>query len=174
MQDIWQEISDSKSIYSRLFKFGIRTMRSRECGLYEVSDMLLGESLCKKFVTVMWMNVAMPHKRNRRLKDKKVLDDIFRSNPNSKDIFEANLLGIFYPHRPAHLDDLCLHDFMANYDYYSKDANALRKYRKLQKPRLVNHKLFDPEKEEQRQDYLYSLILLFAPFRDKSCLLGQD
>ena len=63
---------------------------------------------------------------------------------------------------------------MANYDYYSKDANGLRKYRKLQKARLVNHKLFYSEKEEQRQDYFYSLILLFAPFRDELCLLGQD
>ena len=149
MQDIWQEVSDFKSIYSRLFKIGIRTLHSRECGLYEVSNMLLGESMCEKSVTVMWMNVAMPHKGNRRLKDKKLLNNIFKVNPNSEDISEADLSGTFYPHRPAHVDDLCLHDFVANYDCYSKDANALRKYRKLQKLRLVNHKLFDPEKEEE-------------------------
>ena len=81
MQDIWKEVSDSKSNHSHLFKFEICTLCSRECGLYEVSDILLGESLCKKSVTIMQMNVAMPHKRNRRLKDKKVLDDIFKVNP---------------------------------------------------------------------------------------------
>ena len=35
MQEIWQEVSDSKSIYSRLFSFGVRSLRSRESGLYE-------------------------------------------------------------------------------------------------------------------------------------------
>ena len=174
MQGIWQEVSDSKSVYNRLFKFGIRTLHSKECGLYEVSGMMLGESMCEKSVTVMWTNVAMPHKQNWRLKDKKLLNDILKVNPNSENIFEADLLGTFYPNRPAHLDDLCRLDFMANYNYYSKDANGLRKYRKLQKARLVNHKLFNPEKEEQRQDYFYSLILLFAQFRDESCLLGQN
>ena len=41
MQDIWKEVSDSKSNHSHLFKFEIRTLCSRECGLYEVSDILL-------------------------------------------------------------------------------------------------------------------------------------
>ena len=45
LQDIWQEVSDSKSIYSRLWSFGIRSLRSRECGLYEASDLLLGDHL---------------------------------------------------------------------------------------------------------------------------------
>ena len=37
------------------------------------------------------------------------------------------------------------------------------KYTKLKKSRLPNHKLFDPQKENQREDYFYSLILLFVP-----------
>jgi len=41
----------------------------------------------------------------------------------------------------------------------------------LKKPRLPNHKLFDPEKEAQREDYYYSLILLFVSFRIESSLL---
>ena len=41
----------------------------------------------------------------------------------------------------------------------------------LKKPRLRNHKLFDPQKETQREDYFYSLLLLFVPFRDESSLL---
>ena len=31
--------------------------------------------------------------------------------------------------------------------------------------------IFDPEREDQRPDYFYSLILLFVPFRDESSLL---
>ena len=41
MQDLWQEVSSHTSIYSKLWSFGIRSLRSRECGLYEASDLLL-------------------------------------------------------------------------------------------------------------------------------------
>ena len=44
-------------------------------------------------------------------------------------------------------------------------------YRKLGKPRLVNHYIFDPQKKEDREKYCYSLILLFVPFQDESALL---
>ena len=72
LQDIWQEVSDSKSVYSRLWSFGIRSLRSRECGLYEASDLLLGDHLTKKSETVKWVDVSMPNKRSCRLKDHKV------------------------------------------------------------------------------------------------------
>ena len=45
LQDIWQEVSDSMSVYSRLWSFGIRSLCSRECGLYEASNLLLGDHL---------------------------------------------------------------------------------------------------------------------------------
>ena len=43
MQKVWQELGESGSIYSRLWKFVMRALRSRECGLYEASDLLLGD-----------------------------------------------------------------------------------------------------------------------------------
>ena len=46
-----------------------------------------------------------------------------------------------------------------------------RVYRKLKNARLINHKLFDLEKDSQREDYFYSLILLFVPFQDGNDLL---
>ena len=49
----------------------------------------------------------------------------------------------------------------------------MRSYRKLDKPRLPNFKLFDPQKEEQRDSYFYALILLFVPFTNESDLI-QD
>ena len=59
-------------------------------------------------------------------------------------------------------------------DWYSKDDSGNRKHTKLGKLRLPNHKLFDPENENQREDYYYSLILLFAPFREENSLLLED
>ena len=97
LQDIWQEVSNNKSIYSRLWSFGIRSLRSRECGLYEASDLLLGDHLTEKSETV---NVSMPDKRSRRLKDHK---DIAKHNPDSEDIFHTNLLDTYYPQRPNDL-----------------------------------------------------------------------
>ena len=67
MQEICEEVSESKSIYGRLWSFGIRSLRFRECGLYEDSNLLLGDYLNEKSDTVKWIDVSMPHKRNRRL-----------------------------------------------------------------------------------------------------------
>ena len=147
MQEIWQEVSENKSVYSRLWSFAIRSLRFRECGLYEASDLLLGDHLSEKSDTVKWIDVSMPHRRNRRLKDHKVLQGIAKNDPDTEEIFLDNLLDTYYPQRPDSLEDVCLHDFVANYDWQSKDSRRNRMYKKLRKPRLPNHKLFDPENE---------------------------
>ena len=50
------------------------------------------------------------------------------------------------------------------------DANGKRVYRKLNKPVLPNHRIYDSNKEDHR-DYYYSLLLLFKPFRSESDLV---
>ena len=60
MQELWQQISDNKSIYGRLWSFGVGNLRFRECGLYEASDLLLGDHLTEKSTTVKWIDVSMP------------------------------------------------------------------------------------------------------------------
>ena len=47
-QDVWQDVS---SVQSRLWSFGVRSLQSRECGLYEASDLLLGDHLCGRSLT---------------------------------------------------------------------------------------------------------------------------
>ena len=174
MSEIWQEVSESKTIYGRLWSFGVRMLRSRECGLYEANDLLLGDHLFEKSDAVQWIDVSMPHKRNRRLKDHSELLEMESTDPDSENIFKESLYSNYYPDRPEELQDLCLHDFVANFDWYGKDSKGQRKYRKLGKPRLVNHKIFDPEKEDHREDYFYSLILLFVPFRYEASLLNGN
>ena len=173
MQEIWQEVSENKSIYSRLWSFGIRSLRFRECGLYEASDLLLGDHLSENSDTVMWLDVSMPHKRNRRLKDHRVLKVIAEHNPDTENIIEDNLIDTFYPQRPQELEDVCFYDFVAKYDWQGRDDQGKRKYKRLTKARLANHKLFDPENDNQRDEY-YSLVLLFCPFRDESTLLHEN
>ena len=115
MQDVWQEVSSHRSVYSKLWSFGLRCLRSRECGLYEASDLLLGDHLCGKSVSIKWIDVSQPHNRIHRLKDHSKLAEIKEQNPNSTDIFEANLVETFYPQRPLNMEDMCLYDFVADY-----------------------------------------------------------
>ena len=97
MQEIWDQVSESKSVYSRLWSFGVRRLRSRECGLYEASDLLLGDHPTEKSDTVKWVDVSMPHKRKRQLKDHKQLEELARSDPETDDIYEERLLETHYP-----------------------------------------------------------------------------
>lgn len=150
MQEIWQEVSDNRSIYSRLWSFGIRSLRVRECGLYEASDLLLGDHLTEKSDTVIWIDVSMPQKRNRRIKNHKELEELAKHDPNTEDIFEKNVIDNHYPQRPQNLEDVCLYDFIANYTR-QKNSSGDIEYIKLTKPRLPNHKLFDPAIENHAE-----------------------
>ena len=125
IQEVWQEVSENHSIYGRLWSFGILSLHSRECGLYEASDLLLGDHLCEKSVTVKWIDVSLPHKRHRKLKDHKVLKDMAKDNPETEDIFEDNLIDTYYPQRPRDLENICLYDFVANYEWYGKNDNEI-------------------------------------------------
>ena len=124
MQEIWNDISENKNMYSRLWSFGVRSLRSRECGLYEASDLLLGDHLTEKSNTVKWIDVSMPHKRKRRLKDHKQLEALAQNDPNTVDIYEETLLETHYPQRPERLEDVCLYDFVAKYDWQTRDKMA--------------------------------------------------
>ena len=176
MQDIWREIQDSKSIYSKLYKFGMKALSSRECGLYEAADLLLGDHLTEKSEAIQFVNVSMPHKRNRRLKSHAALTELSKSDPDSEDLFESNLVDTYYPNRPNKLEDVCLYDIVANYSWYHTIVKGVKQteFKRRGKPVLPNHKLYDLRNENQKEDYYYSLIMLFVPFRNESELLLED
>ena len=60
MQELWEDISEQESLYKKLWSFGVRSLRSRECGLYEAADILLGEHLYEKSDAVQWISVERP------------------------------------------------------------------------------------------------------------------
>ena len=65
--------------------------------------------------------------------------------------YARSLIDNFYPTRPKELENVCLCDFFAHYKYDGNDKNGERKYRKLTKLVLPNHKIFNPLKEEERE-----------------------
>ena len=91
----------------------------------EASDLLLGDHLCEKSVTVKWIDVSLPHKRHCKLQDHKVLKDMAKDNPETEGIFEDNLIDTYYPQRPRDLENICLYDFVANYEWYGKNDNEI-------------------------------------------------
>ena len=116
-QDLWEEVSSCDNIYSRLWKIGQKLLRSKEVGLYEASD-LLGESLYMKSVTVQYINVYLPHKRSRKIKNYSYLTNMDRS---SKDIFNPSVIEDFYPTRPNNMEDVSLYEFVADYKFDKKE-----------------------------------------------------
>ena len=53
----------------------------------------------------------------------------------------------------------------------NKDGNNFIVYRKLVKSVLPNHKLYNPNRENERESYFYSLLLLFVPFCNEDDLI---
>ena len=46
-----------------------------------------------------------------------MLQEIAKHNADSEEIIEDNLIDTFYPQRPANLENVCLYDFVAYYDF---------------------------------------------------------
>ena len=136
-----QEVSSHQCAYSKLWSFGVRNLQSRECGLYEASDLLLGDHLCG---TIKWVDVSQPHNNKHRLRDHSQLTQIQEQDPNSTDIFEANLIDTFYPERPDDMEGVWLYDFVARYVKCGVDKNGKTEYRRPIKSVLPNHKLYKP------------------------------
>uniref|UniRef100_A0A1X7UMQ4 Uncharacterized protein n=1 Tax=Amphimedon queenslandica TaxID=400682 RepID=A0A1X7UMQ4_AMPQE len=168
-QDLWDEVSSCDNIYSRLWKIGQKLLRAKEVGLYEGSD-LLGESLCMKSVTVLYVNVYLRHKRSRKIKNYSYLTKMDQS---FKDIFKPSIIEDFYPTRPNNMEDVSLYKFVANYKFDRIRKNGEREYKLRSKPVRPNHRKFNPMQEAEKDDFYYSLIFLFVPFRDESTLVME-
>ena len=114
----------------KLWSFEVRLLRSRECGLYKAANILLGDHLSEKSDCVQSVSVEKPEKRKVGIKKYGQLKQLAESNPDSNDLYEANLLDNFYPSQPAALSDVCLFDFVKWYcrgdnDSYDIDGDNM-------------------------------------------------
>ena len=64
------------------------------------------------------------------------------------------------------MEDVCLYDFVAEYKKSGVDDDGNPGYSMLTKPILPNQ-MFDPSKENKRENYFYSLLLLFVPIMQR-------
>ena len=76
-------------------------------------DLLLGDHLTEKSETVKWVDISMPNKRSRRLKDLTRFWKMLRSTTKIvKTSFKVTFW--YYPQRPNDLKDVCLYHFAVN------------------------------------------------------------
>ena len=79
---------------------------------------------CLKNQYIKWIDDAWPHKRKRRLRNYKNLVELQENDPDSADIFEDNLIYTFYSPRPRQLENVCLYDFVSEYERCSQDDSG--------------------------------------------------
>lgn len=172
--DTISEINSTKSLPQLLWNIAFRSLNHREVGAPEAADTLLGISLygTDSETVIKWLDVRMI--RNRKLKEKKEIEELEKINPESTDIFCPSLIDDYYPNRPKELDFVSLYDFAKWYDTTKDEPkNSLFEYYKLgpslylkrrTRGYLINHYRYNVSTHPE--NYFYSLLLLFQPWRD--------
>jgi len=114
--------------------------------------------------------------RSRRVKDHQVIVNL---PEDSDDILYRSWIDTYYPNRPAELENMSLHDFLAWHDIVKQQPSDKvthypmfdRFLKKRQKPYLINHFKYNPQQEPEK--YFYAMLLLFRPWRDTASLIGD-
>lgn len=168
------EINSTNTLPQLLWKIGFRSLTHREVGALEAADTLLGISLygTDPKTVIKWLDIRMI--RNRKLKTKEEIEELKNTDPESTDIFCPSLIDDYYPNRPKDLEHLCLYNFAKWYDTTKTEPkNNLSEYyeirpglflKKRLRGYLINH--FRYNVANRPEDYFYSLLLLFQPWRN--------
>ena len=64
-------------------------------------------------------------------------------DPDSTEYFMNGVIDTHYPARPDKYEDMCLYEFVQWIDW-RKDNKGKVMYKKYTKPKLPNHKLWNP------------------------------
>ncbi|EZA57993.1 hypothetical protein X777_02001 [Ooceraea biroi] len=160
----------NKSLQSYLWNIALRFTNNKECGALEAADTLLGIPLygTDRNTTIKWLDVNQI--RYRKVKSHKEIEAL---DGDSTDIFCPSVIDDHYPHRPEKLESMSLYEFAQWYDitkvklqskkivYYKMNNGYYIKRR--QRGHLINHYRYDVN--TQSENYFFSLLLLFKPWR---------
>ena len=170
------DITSTKSVASHLWQIALQGVSNRECGALEASDTLLGIPLyfTDPHTVIRWVDVNMV--RSRRVKENHIITAL---PEDSEEILYPSMIYSYYPNRPHELEDMNLYDFLSWHDVVSKQPSDSTTYyptlnhflKKRQRPYLVSHYRYNPDKEPEK--YYYSILLLFKPWRDCDSLIGD-
>lgn len=178
MTDVFDSIASVEDVNRSLWNYGLRSLANRECGAFEAADTLMSIPLYRTDpdTTFKWVDTSIL--RSRRVKPKK---EIEKMDPNDVDVFCPSIIDTHYPNRPCEMNDVCLYDYAKYWDIVK--SRPIReplptfypygqKYvRKRKRPHIIQHYRCDPKQKPEQ--YFYSLLLLFKPWRRIGALKGQ-
>ena len=129
-------------------KIATKFQNCSEVSAQECVYTLLSIEVCRSSRETQFVNTFPNKDRYLVLKDKRWLELI--DDPNSMDVFKKSVID-HYINRPLSMNDVCLADFVGNFNYVSKEE-----YKKLKNPNKLN--LFS-EDEDEVDDDLYEKIM---------------
>jgi hypothetical protein len=179
---LWEDCNKAKHLRSKLKSFAVHNFKSREAGVYEVCDKLLGISMHEFSSQVTWVNT---YPKDRRRKSIKPFEEINKMGLNDKDIYFHNMPEDYYPNRPDELEDMSLFNFMSWYDYKTKQCTKQHKdchilknkfgyihKRSSAKVLKTPHiKVINPETSEL---FFHNILYLFRPWRNENELCSEN
>ena len=177
---LWEECNHNKSLYSRLKSFALKSFKSREIGIYETIDKLLGFGMCEFSEKVEFLVTDQSKDRRRKLKN---LSEITKLKDDDQLIFCNNTVDSYYPKRPSDLDKMCLFEFFKLFDYKAKECNKSHKtcftlkdkfgfLHRRQFPKIVKIISIKCLDDLSKEKYMHQLLILFLPWRNESELKG--
>ena len=183
-RDLWEQSNKNSSLRSQLKKYSLQCLKSREAGIYEVFDKILGYEMCEFSTKVTWVNTFSKEQRRKLLVPHKQL---LQLDPKSKKVFRSNVLDDYYPNRPDILEEMCLFEFLALYDLKPEacskshvECTALKIDPSTNRPfgfihkraieKILNMATIKPADAESTEAYFRQILFLFLPWRDEDSL----
>lgn len=155
-----------------------------EISAQEVAYHLLSMPMSVSSRSNVYINTALPNNRVRLVKSK---SDLEKLNNDSDDIFVSNMIE-YYTKRPLSLESICLAEFVAWYNYNSKQTitkddnideddiemsdkqvfkllNCKGSIVKRTKAKVIRYRRFNEEQEPD--EYFREMLMLFMPWRNE-------
>jgi hypothetical protein len=181
-KEVWDSCKKNASLKSQLKSFAVQNFKSREAGIYEVADKLLGIPMHEFSHKVQWI---CPQPKEKRLKRVRPVKQIKELNENDENIFFNSIIDDYYPNRPDVFDNMSLFELFSWYEYKTKACVASHKNcHKLNNNLGFLHKRLEAKviqipnikctSTESIELHFFQTLMLFKPWRNEAELIQHQ
>jgi PIF1-like helicase/Helicase len=177
MRNLVKQLDYQKvSIRDKLKTLASKFINAAEISAQEAAYHILELPLSKGSRSVIYINTGRPEERVRMLKSK---GELMKLDQESEDVFHHNIVD-HYTKRPLHLEDMCLADFAAKYNFTKTLRKRMTEKLKEKYIPLIDKSGYITERsvakviryrkyslELEPLEYWRENIMLFAPWRDE-------
>lgn len=147
---LWKQVEENGTLKGRLFRFALKSLSMRECGIYEAVDILTGQALYGKSRQTQWLGAREPSERTQVLKRmgqiRKIAED-----EESTDVFENSWISDYYPNRPAHTELTSLYEFRRWYDKWTDKKPGTDSYNRYGNVKGLDWNMDDAGDEDENE-----------------------